>query len=195
MLKNKEKCQVGVIIRAKPSETCPLMQLEGEPAYIRSQMLGDTCLVEAILNRSETVIEKSRKTIDSDCLCLVFQEHNCVADVTAVEKNAITITTHLADPTEIKALIDDLRRITDTIEIIDIANHTDGNLWADFEEVDVSSVTEKQWVAGKLAVERGYFKQPRETTIEELAAELGISQQAFSRRLTVVKEKLLTQLF
>jgi predicted DNA binding protein len=44
-------------------------------------------------------------------------------------------------------------------------------------------LSERQYEALALAGERGYFESPRETSAAELAAELGISQQAFSERL------------
>jgi hypothetical protein len=42
------------------------------------------------------------------------------------------------------------------------------------------------------ALEVGYFAVPRETTLVELAAELGISDQAVSERLRRAQAKLLT---
>ncbi len=44
-------------------------------------------------------------------------------------------------------------------------------------------LTETQREALVLAYERGYFDTPRETSLEEIAAELGITQQSLSSRL------------
>ena len=44
-------------------------------------------------------------------------------------------------------------------------------------------LTDTQREALVLAYERGYFNTPRETTLEEIADELGITQQALSSRL------------
>lgn len=44
-------------------------------------------------------------------------------------------------------------------------------------------LTEKQREALTLAFERGYFDSPRKTTLQEIADELGISQQALASRL------------
>jgi predicted DNA binding protein len=44
-------------------------------------------------------------------------------------------------------------------------------------------LTEQQHEALRLAVERGYYSIPRETTLADLAEEVGISQQAMSERL------------
>ncbi len=48
---------------------------------------------------------------------------------------------------------------------------------------DDYGLTEAQYEALSLAVERGYFKVPREVAYEELADELGVSVQAFSERV------------
>ena len=45
------------------------------------------------------------------------------------------------------------------------------------------ALTDKQQEALVLALERGYFESPREVTMEEIGAELGISQQAVASRL------------
>lgn len=44
-------------------------------------------------------------------------------------------------------------------------------------------LTDKQWMAVKLAYVNGYFEVPREANLTELSTELGISRQSFSRRL------------
>jgi len=46
------------------------------------------------------------------------------------------------------------------------------------------TVTDAQREALLLAYEKGYYAEPRETDLAELAAEVGISRQAFARRLT-----------
>lgn len=52
-------------------------------------------------------------------------------------------------------------------------------------------LTEAQYEALSLAVERGYFKVPREVEYEELAAELGVSVQALSERVRRGADKVL----
>ncbi|MDS0474670.1 helix-turn-helix domain-containing protein [Natrinema sp. 1APR25-10V2] len=44
-------------------------------------------------------------------------------------------------------------------------------------------LTEKQYEALVLAWEAGFFESPAETTLDEIAADLGISQQALSQRM------------
>jgi predicted DNA binding protein len=44
-------------------------------------------------------------------------------------------------------------------------------------------LTDEQFETVRTALERGYYEVPRETTLEELAAELDVSHQALSERL------------
>ncbi len=54
-------------------------------------------------------------------------------------------------------------------------------------------LTEPQYEALQLAVEQGYFEVPRQVTFEELAAELGVSGQAFSERVRRGANKVLRE--
>ena len=55
-------------------------------------------------------------------------------------------------------------------------------------------VTDKQHEALELALERGYFHVPRDISATELAEEVGISRQAFSRRLQRAEQSIFTNL-
>jgi predicted DNA binding protein len=55
-------------------------------------------------------------------------------------------------------------------------------------------ITPKQHEAIELAVERGYFNIPRESSASELAEEVGITRQAFSRRLQRAQQSVFTNL-
>jgi predicted DNA binding protein len=55
-------------------------------------------------------------------------------------------------------------------------------------------VTGKQHEALELALDRGYFAVPREISATELADEVGISRQAFSRRLQRAQQSVFTNL-
>lgn len=52
-------------------------------------------------------------------------------------------------------------------------------------------LTDGQREALMMAFERGYFSDPREITLQELAAETGISSTAFGRRLRRASEQLI----
>lgn len=184
-----------VVIRIEPEGNCPMLQFDVQPEHIEAQLAGDTCLCEAIVKRSETIIEHTEQTIEDDCACGVFHEHACIADITSVDEQGLTITTHVPERSDVGEIISDLQDVGNTVELKEITSNYDGELTEQVERVDLSSLTEKQRSAVKLAIEEGYYKRPRETTLETMAAELDISQQALSQRLGAVEEKLIGQLF
>lgn len=49
--------------------------------------------------------------------------------------------------------------------------------------IDISSVTNKQWEALELAVDQGYYDDPRNIDLEWLSSSLSISKSAVSQRL------------
>lgn len=55
------------------------------------------------------------------------------------------------------------------------------------------NLSNEQREALVLATQQGYFATPRETSLEDLAAELGISEQAVSNRIRRGNEKILQQ--
>ena len=62
-------------------------------------------------------------------------------------------------------------------------------------EPDLYGITDKQATALSLAFEEGYFHVPRETSQTELAERIGISRQAFSRRLDRALDTLIENTF
>lgn len=74
--------------------------------------------------------------------------------------------------------------------------HPDSLEVTDVEEaqtrVDVSDLTAKQWQALALAHRLGYYDQPRNADLADLAAELDISKSAVSQRLRAAESTLVT---
>lgn len=184
-----------VVIRIEPEGNCPMLQFDVNPEHIEAQLAGDTCLCKAIVTRSETVIEQTQQPVEDDCACTVFHEHACMVDITDADETGITITTHVPNRAVLEELIEELKSVGNTVSLQEIVTGPGENLTNRIERVDLSSLTEKQQSAVELAIEEGYYKRPRETSLEEMAQELDISQQALSQRLGAVEEKLITQMF
>ena len=56
---------------------------------------------------------------------------------------------------------------------------------------DFGLLTDKQQEALLLAVRRGYYAQPLEVTLSELAAELNVGKSAVSHRLQAAESKVI----
>jgi hypothetical protein len=190
-----EERELRVVIQIEPETGCPLVEFEGRSETLKSQISDDICHCEAIVEDTDTVVEHTTKDVSDSCVCSVFHEHACVADITEADDAGVTITTYVKDRTVLEELIGDLNDVGESVKLVEITSNYDGDIDSRIEEVDLSSLTEKQLSAAELAIEMGYYKRPRETSLEEMAAELDISQQALSQRLGAVEEKLITQLF
>ncbi|MDR5656569.1 helix-turn-helix domain-containing protein [Halodesulfurarchaeum sp. HSR-GB] len=190
-----EERELRVVIQVQPKTGCPLVEFEGRSETLKSQLSGDICHCEAIVEDADTRVEHTTKDVSDPCVCSVFHENACVADITDAGERGLTITTYVRDRTVLEELIEDLNNVGDSVRLVEITSNYDGNIDKRVEQVDLSSLTEKQRSAAKLAIEMGYYQRPRETSLEEMAAELDISQQALSQRLGAVEEKLITQLF
>lgn len=88
-----------------------------------------------------------------------------------------------------------LRCIADTEgDDIDFTVHSVNEETGSPSTVPVGDITTKQWEAAKLAVETGYYDDPRQATLEDLAAELDISKSAVSQRLANLERMLVLNL-
>jgi len=98
-----------------------------------------------------------------------------------------TLLTHHDRPT-IQTALDEVRdreRATiDLVGITEVSNHATGTL-------PLYRLSPRQREVFQLARQRGYYRQPTETTAVELAAELEITTSTFHEHLHIAEEKLL----
>lgn len=116
----------------------------------------------------------------------------------SVEGTADCTTVILALPTDadVEGLVDSLERRYDRVTLRSRRERTrpvarEQYVWAKLDE----SLTDRQFETLRTAYFDGYFEWPRESTGEEVAAVLGISQPTFSRHLRTAERKLLSLLF
>ena len=88
-------------------------------------------------------------------------------------------------------LHDALRSLVQSDVPFEINRISDAGVHSSLAIVDVGELTEKQREAIELAFERGYYDTPRETNLETLSDELGVSKSAVSQRLRVTESKLI----
>lgn len=191
-----------------PSESvdCPLDELDGEITDINQQFVGDDCHTDtSVTNLSVTAGTESRETIDSldhgivhskqqlgsMCHCPVFLEYDCIPQTTAVNDGHLIVETYLPNRERLSELIDALKDVTAGVSLRRLSriDETDSEQ-STTVTLELYDLTPKQREAATKAVAAGYYQTPRETTIGELAAEIGISKSAMSQRLNAVESKL-----
>lgn len=173
---------------------CPLEAFgEEEVTRVTQQSLGDDCHVDTTLGTDddETEIVHSTATMGEDCHCPVFLEFDSIPEIIEVKEEHVVVRTHLADRTQLAALVDELKAVTGRLALRRLVR-TDATEADQPRQtsLDLSELTETERATAAKAVARGYYRTPRETTIGELATEAGISDSAMSQRLSAVESKL-----
>ncbi|WP_411965685.1 helix-turn-helix domain-containing protein [Haloferax sp. YSMS24] len=120
----------------------------------------------------------------SECPCTIFRTGDCIATLEENRDGRLVYSVTLPDRSGLPALVDELRDTGATVSverILAIGKETD----------DPPVLTEKQRSALTCALETGYYDRPRKATLDDLAAELGISPSAVSQRLNAVNRRLI----
>lgn len=128
-----------------------------------------------------------KSAVTANCICPVFEKHDCVPKMTGVDSGSIVVVLTIATRETLREIISDLRRVGATVDVEWLVNGADGTQTT---EIEVSTITEKQREALELATELGYYETPRQTDLGDIADELGISESAASQRLNGAETKL-----
>ncbi|WP_436912300.1 helix-turn-helix domain-containing protein [Halosimplex marinum] len=131
-----------------------LVSRRNHDSLFRMRWTADVRFVTHVLVEEDGAVVSARGTSDGWTFRVLFPEHDAVSSTyAACEDQDIDI-----DVTQIY--------------------HLD-----DAPSLGGFHLTDEQFKTVRTALERGYYKVPRETTLEELADELDVSHQALSERL------------
>lgn len=182
--------------------TCPLVELPGEVRDVRKEIVDGECHTDVTVNprrgqadRKEGGVYHVESDVRSACPCLVFSEFGCVPRVLGVEGSRIRVEVYLADRSDLTALVDELRQVTDGFELRQLVRVPVDEAAGESAALDVSALTEKQREAVVCAVEAGYYSRRDDASFQDIADCLGISKSALSQRLTAAESKLATAAF
>ncbi|MFB6138013.1 MAG: helix-turn-helix domain-containing protein [Halobacteriaceae archaeon] len=117
------------------------------------------------------------------CPCFVFAVHDCVAELEEIRNGRLYYAVTLPGRDGLAPLVDRLRQTGATVSV-------DRILAADQTAEDTSTLTEKQRRALFVAIDCGYYEQPREATLDDVADRLDVTASAASQRLNAVKRRL-----
>jgi predicted DNA binding protein len=193
-------------VEPAPESSCPLGGLDGQIKEIRQQLAGDKCHTDTTLQTDEcacsseqecTEVVHSMSDIEATCPCTVFGTFSCVPELVDIVDGRILIETYLSDRERLSDLVESLKEVSDGLRLRQLKRLDTGEAERSENTVtlDLYEITEKQREAVAKAVAEGYYSTPRETSVDELAAEFGISTSALSQRLTAVESKLATAAF
>ena len=175
---------------------CPLVDLDLPVRVIRQHVEDETCIVHVDVSDDPDTEKVAQMTVECDrrCACNVLTDSGYVPHLMEVGENGIVIGTHLSDRSEIGDLVGELDKISHRVNLRRLSTQGTGSDM-DPVTIDLSTLTEKQQEAATLAVSKGYYETPRETSVDQLADELDITKSALSQRLSSVESKLATAAF
>lgn len=126
------------------------------------------------------------------CVSAVFASEYCLVDPQSVSDGVLTVRVIAPRKQAFKRLIALLKERASTVSVKWLLN---GDQEARPVEVDVTKITDKQREAIETALEKGYYEDPREASLSDLADELGVTDSAVSQRLGAAETKLVKSLF
>jgi len=146
------------------------------------------CHVEVTPENTDNRSQRYFKSpVRPNCICPVFEEHDCIPEITGVRGGSIVTVVTVRDRPSLKALLQELRTVEASVSVDWLVRGREGEATM---EISVEEITTKQREALDIALDAGYYSTPRETDLGELADRLSISESAVSQRLNAAETKL-----
>lgn len=153
-----------------------------------------------ILHRS--VDDSGLHVVTQSCLCSLeepiidrFEEYNCLYQPPTIHRQGWEHYSVIAfDEGDVRALIQDLEsdRDIDVLSKTAITNQEiPHSMLAPVDQL-FEDLTDRQLAALRLALENGYYEQPRKTSLRELAEQTSVARSTFEEHLRKAENKLLT---
>lgn len=150
----------------------------------------------------ESIDEDGLHVVTQSCLCSLedsilqrFEAFNCLYQPPTVHRHGWEHYTVLAfDGGDVRGLLRDLEADRD----IDVLSKTSieeqplpHSMLAPIDQL-FDGVTDRQLAALRLALDRGYYEQPRRTSLRELAEQTVVARSTYEEHLRKAENKLLT---
>lgn len=179
------------------SVSCPVDDLDGEVENINQQFIGQDCHTDTtVTSDTDSDIVHTKTSLDAMCHCPVFVKFDCLPQITEFGDESLIIETYLPDRERLTALIDALDEATAGVKLRRLTRIDDeGTNRSNKVVLELYDLTDKQREAATKAVAAGYYESPRESTVGELADEIGITKSAMSQRLASVESRLAVSAF
>jgi len=197
-METPDDCRLRAVLEFTPSEQCLTDRDDRDIVEVNVSTDEGETRYEMVLAGAEG----QRETVElpsSTCEGRVWQPIDrlaCFFRVLDVVDGKVIASTHLPDWPGYVALLDELTPLTETVRTIALVE-LGGEREALNEyraSIQLSTLTAKEWEALELAVAKGYYAEPRQVSLGDLAAEFEITKAAVSQRLNRAERKIVTQL-
>jgi len=150
----------------------------------------------------ESVDESGLHVVTQSCLCSLedsiverFEAHNCLYQPPTIHRQGWEHYTVIAfDEADVRALLGDLEADRDVEVLSKTAIEEQPVPHSMLAPVDqlFDALTDRQLAALHLALEEGYYEQPRGTSLRDLADRTDVARSTFEEHLRKAENKLLT---
>ncbi|MFB6105405.1 MAG: helix-turn-helix domain-containing protein [Halobacteriaceae archaeon] len=178
---------------------CQVVELTS-PTAPTEALLAEVDRLGTVLHRS--VGDDGLHVVTQSCLCSLeesivdrFETHDCLYQPPTVHRQGWEHYTVIAfDERDVRALFRDLEADRD-VEVLSKTPVSEQRIpHSMLAPVDrlFADLTERQLAALRLALERGYYEQPRRTTVGDMAASTAVARSTFEEHLRKAENKFLT---
>jgi predicted DNA binding protein len=186
-------------IREWPLSDCQVLEITSETTPT-DDLLGEIEQLGTVLH--ESAGEDGYHVVTQSCLCSLeasivdrFEAHNCLYQSPTIYRHGWEHYTVVAfDSADVRALLDDLRADRE-IELLSKTAISETqiphSMLAPASDL-FEDLTDRQLAALQLALERGYYEQPRKTSLRDLAERTTVARSTFEEHLRKAENKLLT---
>ncbi|MGQ4556000.1 helix-turn-helix domain-containing protein [Halobellus sp. GM3] len=186
-------------IREWPLSDCQVLEITAEMTPT-DELLDEISRIGTVLHESDD--DDGYHVVTQSCLCSLeesiidrFEEHNCLYQSPTIYRQGwehYTVVAFGGD--DIRELLGDLRADRD-IELLSKTSISEKqiphSMLAPANQL-FENVTDRQLAALQLALESGYYEQPRNTSLRELADKTTVARSTYEEHLRKAENKLLT---
>ncbi|WP_049986171.1 helix-turn-helix domain-containing protein [Halobellus rufus] len=178
---------------------CQVVEITS-PASPAADLLEEIEQMGTILH--ESVDESGLHVVTQSCLCSLedsiierFERYNCLYQPPTVHRQGWEHYTVIAfDERDVRSLLRDLEADRD-VEVLSktaiAEQEIPHSMLAPVDQL-FDDVTERQLAALRLALESGYYEQPRKTSLRELAEQTAVARSTYEEHLRKAENKILT---
>lgn len=186
-------------IREWPLSDCQVLEITAETTPT-AELIEEISQIGTVLHESED--DDGYHVVTQSCLCSLeesiidrFEQHNCLYQSPTIYRQGWEHYTVVAFASEdIRELLSHLRSDRE-IELLSKTSISEKqiphSMLAPANQL-FENITDRQLAALQLALENGYYEQPRKTSLRELADQTTVARSTYEEHLRKAENKLLT---
>lgn len=187
---------VRAVLEIERGGFCPIDEFDGNvlDTDVRYQM--GHCLAELkVLEQGDN--SPSTRTFSSPicehCPGVVFSRYGCIPRFLESEAGSFVVETHLDDVDTLSTLVAEIRERCQSVTLRSLSSNDRSDV-IESCSIDLSSLTPKQREAISKAKDSGHYDLNSDTSLEDVAMQMGISTSALSQRLQRAEANIMAQL-